>query len=89
MDKAEIKKIEISIGKRVIELTMNEAEEMHMVLRSIFKQMNELTIPGPYPAYPYVYWYGGDRAWKITFRDDTGTLSADLFSSSTTNDEDK
>lgn len=63
-NEVKISKISIEIGKKTIELSIEEAKELKSALDGIFEKAIEVkvvekieTIPYPYPVYPhYITW---------------------------------
>lgn len=72
MSEIAVTKIVLKIGKKEIELTPEQAQELHAVLKELLdKNSYPIYIPQPYPVIvekpPY-------RTW-ITYGDNTGTYS--------------
>lgn len=55
-----IESIKIKLGKKTIELTAKEAEQLYNELHELYGRPDPITIPYPYPYRPTPFWYGTD-----------------------------
>ena len=57
---AKIQKIILKIGKKEIELSMEEAKELKKILGDIFQEKEFIPIPfpQPHPVFPIQHYYG-------------------------------
>lgn len=81
MATVEVKKVSIKIGKKEIELSLEEAKELKQVLNDTFGKERVVTVPSspiiierpvrrPWPYYPQPYIY-----WSIKYSDNTMYVS--------------
>jgi hypothetical protein len=61
----EISKVNIKIGKKEIELSVEEAKELKEILNETFGEKGVVYIPQPYPVYerPWRWRYWGEPTW--------------------------
>lgn len=82
-EQVRLEKLVITIGKKSIELTLEEARAVKKVLDDLLEKQTEKTVwityPYTYPYYPYTYTYptytnsvggSGDVKYKITSSND-------------------
>ena len=73
-EKVEIKSLKIKMGKKDVEVTIEEARKLHEVLNQLFKvKVEEHHYHHHHDHYPYIPWY---PVPQITWTISTGTYNA-------------
>lgn len=80
----EVKRIVIRIGDKEVSLLPDEARELKDILKAMFgDQAQIITVPTPYPVYPWYDYTPPYQKWEITWCV-TGVNSNTVYCSSNT-----